>query len=83
MANLAEVLKNLRDERGRAAAQLRQLDEAIGVLGKLTRHNQTESGQTRSKRPRRKMSAAARRKIAAAQKKRWAKWKARQAKKAA
>ena len=74
MANIAAVLKELRQERGR-------LDDAIVVLRKLagTRH----TSQRTVKRPRKPMSVAARRKIAAAQRARWARWKAKQQKKAA
>ncbi len=83
MANLAEMVKNLREERSRTAKQLRRLSKAIVVVGKLAGRKGLELVQTRSRRPRRKLSAAARRKIAAAQRARWAKWKARQEKKAA
>ena len=68
MANLAAVLKELEQERGR-------LDQAIEVIGKLVGRNSSGSVQTRPNRPRRAMSAAARRKISLAQKARWAKTK--------
>jgi hypothetical protein len=83
MANLAELVNNLREERGRTAKQLRQLDKAIVVLRKLTGRNHAESIQTRANRPRRVLSVAARRKIAAAQRARWAKVRQKQEKKAA
>ncbi len=66
MANLAGVLKELEQERGR-------LDQAIKVIGRLVGRNSRGTVQTRTKRLRRTMSAAARRKISLAQKARWAK----------
>jgi len=83
MANLAEMVKNLREERSRTTKQLRRLSKAIVVLGKLAGRKGLELVQTRSRRPRRKLSAAARRRISLAQKARWAKWKTKQEKKAA
>ncbi len=76
MANLAEVLRELEQERGR-------IDEAIKVIGKLIGRNQTAKIVSITGKPKRIMSAAARRRIAAAQRARWAKWKAKHAKKAA
>ncbi len=73
MANLAGVLKELQQERGR-------LDDAIAVLRKLAGKTYASLGRVK-RRP--KLSLAARRKIAAAQRARWAKWKAKQQKKAA
>ena len=75
MANLAGVLKELEQERSR-------LDEAIAAIGHLVGRNGT-GGPARGKRAKRTLSIAARRKIAAAQRARWAKVKAKQAKKAA
>jgi hypothetical protein len=63
MANLAGVLKELEQERSR-------LDQAIEVIGKLVGRNSTG---VRARRPKRTLSAAARRKISLAQKARWAK----------
>ncbi len=73
MANFAAVLKELEQERGR-------LEQAIEVIGKLVGRNSTG---VRARRPKRTLSAAARRKIAVAQRARWAKWRARKKKKAA
>ena len=72
MADIAAVLKELQQERGR-------LDQAIEALGKLVGQNH-RGPIHRAKGPRRrpKMSLAARRKIAAAQRARWAKWKKQQ-----
>jgi hypothetical protein len=75
MANLAEVLKELKQERS-------ALDHAIEVIGKLAGRNGADVNVGGSQ-PKRTLSAAARRKIAAAQKKRWAKVRQSQAKKAA
>jgi hypothetical protein len=66
MANLLPVLKQLQRERARLAAQLLQVNQALGALG--------SAGKGR------KISAAARRRIAAAQKLRWAKWRKAQKK---
>jgi hypothetical protein len=65
---IADMLETLRSERVRARKELRKLEKAITVL----RHWSTNSTPIRGKR--RRMSAAARRKIAAAQRKRWAKF---------
>jgi hypothetical protein len=74
MANLAETVKDLVQERSRMAGQIKKLDKAISVLRKLDGSSPSSTPKSVSKR--RPMSAAARRKIAAAQKARWAKWKA-------
>jgi hypothetical protein len=75
MADLAGVLKELEQERGR-------LDQAIAVIGKLVGRN-SAGGQAKTKRPKRTLSVAARRKIAAAQRARWAKVRQKQERKAA
>ena len=64
MANLAGVLKELQQERGR-------LDQVIQVIGNLVGRDRT--GIRTKPRPKRTLSAAARRKISLAQKARWAK----------
>jgi hypothetical protein len=66
MANLAGVLKELEQERSR-------LGKAIKVIGELVGRNHRGLIQTRAKRPRQRLSAAARRKISLAQRARWAK----------
>lgn len=68
MANLAGVVQQLKKERAVAQAQVDRLDAALRVLGGL-------AGSGRGGRPRRRLSAAARKRIAAAQRARWAKWK--------
>jgi hypothetical protein len=65
MADLAGVLKELEEERGR-------LDHAIQVIGNLVARHRTGM-ETRPKGLKRTLSAAARRKISLAQKARWAK----------
>jgi hypothetical protein len=65
MANFAGVLKELQQERSR-------LDQVIQVIGNLVGRNRTGI-RTKLKRPKRRLSAAARRKISLAQKARWAK----------
>lgn len=68
MANFAEVLKELQLERSR-------LDQAIRAIEGLVGYNRSGGIQARGDRPRRTVSAAARRKMAAAQKARWARVK--------
>ena len=71
MANLkglASIVRELRTGRSNLANQLRHVDAALSVLGKL-------DGGRNSTKPRHTMSAAARRKISLAQKARWAKAK--------
>ena len=63
MANLSQAVKQLRKARERAQRELSRIDAALQALGNTNR----------SKRPRRKLSKAARKKIAAAQRARWAK----------
>jgi hypothetical protein len=76
MSDIAKTLQQLRQERSRTEKQLSGLDEAISVLGKLVTGGTGRTGK-------RRLSVAARRRIAQAQKLRWAKWKAKQEKKAA
>jgi hypothetical protein len=76
MANLAAVLKELEQERSR-------LDQAIEAIGSLVGRNHLRLVHAQTNRLRRTLSAAARRKIAAAQRARWAKVRAKQAKKVA
>jgi len=78
MANLRgleSVVSQLRVERTSLLDQLRHVDAALSVLGKLN------NGRSYTKPRRRRLSVAARRKIAAVQTARWA--KVRQMKKAA
>ena len=78
MANLKgldSIVSQLRGQRADLVNQLRHVDAALSVLGKL------EGGRSYTKPRRRKLSVAARKKIAAAQRARWA--RVRQQKKAA
>jgi hypothetical protein len=71
MANLkglASIVSELRVERTNLANQLKQVDAALSVLGKLI-------GRSSYTKPRRILSASARRRISLAQKARWAKAK--------
>ncbi len=71
MANLEgveSIVGQLRVERTNLVTQLRHVDAALSVLGKL------DGGRSYSyTKPRRSLSASARRKISLAQKARWAK----------
>jgi hypothetical protein len=68
MANLkglSSIVSELRVERTNLANQLRHIDAALAVLGKL-------DGGSNYTKPRRTLSASARRRIGLAQKARWA-----------
>jgi len=70
MANLKgleSVVSQLRVERTSLVNQLRHVDAALSVLGKL------DGGRSYTKPRRRRLSPVARKKIAAAQRARWAK----------
>ena len=66
MTDFAKVLTELQRERSR-------LDQAIQAIGNLVGGNNTGTAETKGNRPKRKLSAAGRRRIAAAQRARWAK----------
>jgi hypothetical protein len=73
MANLkglASIVSELREERTNLVNQLRHVDAALSVLGKL-------NGGSFYTKPRRTLSASARQRISLAQKARWAKAKGR------
>jgi hypothetical protein len=72
MANLSAVVQQLKRERANAQRVVGRLDAALKALRPLGTGNPVS-------RPRRKMSAAARRKIAAAQRARWARVKKQKA----
>jgi hypothetical protein len=71
LSGLGAIVAQLREERTNLINQLRHVDAALSVLGKL------DSGRFYTK-PRRTLSASARRKIAAAQRARWAKLRSSQ-----
>lgn len=69
MVNLSQAVKQLQKERQRVQSELSKLDAAIHALNGSGAHRGVSS------RPRRVLSAAARKRIAEAQRARWAKWK--------
>ena len=81
MANLGQMLKQLRGERSRTQRELSRLDDAIAAIEKLAVNN-PGPGRARKPRARRKLSAAARKRIGRAQKARWAKLRKEKAAKA-
>jgi hypothetical protein len=76
MANLGQMLRQLRRERAGRQNQLERLDEAISVFEKLVGTNSRGTVRTNSKGTR-KFSASARRRMSKAQKARWAKLRAK------
>ena len=78
MVTLQKLFKQLKRERKRAQKELEHLDDAISafgrVVGKVGRRAAAQTEKT-VRRVRRRMSAAARKRIAAAQRLRWAKVK--------
>lgn len=84
MANLSRVINELRRERDRLSHEVERLDNAIAALDHIGgRGSRRTAGAQRGRKPRRRLSAAARARIAAAQRARWAKVKGRAEKKAA
>lgn len=75
MSNVARVLIELRRQRYQTQQELERLEEAIATLSSLVGRKRIRVGKSVT-RPKRRMSAAARRRIVAAQKARWAKWRA-------
>ena len=73
MAKLTLALAQLREERRRAQRQVETLEEAISVIGKLVGKNGSRGMAGKMVRARRRLSAAARKRISLAQKARWAK----------
>ncbi|PYX68677.1 MAG: hypothetical protein DMG72_22605, partial [Acidobacteria bacterium] len=77
MANLkglGSIVAQLREERTNLVNQLRHVDAALSVLGKL------DGGRSYTKSRRRRLSAAARKRIGAAQRARWARVRGKQQK---
>jgi hypothetical protein len=70
MTNLTNALQQLREERGHAQEQVQKLGQAISAIEDLVGRN--GSGVARDARPKRSVSAAARRRMSRAQKARWA-----------
>ncbi len=75
LKGLESVVSQLRGQQTNLLSQLRHVDAALSILGKL------DGGRSYTKPRRRRLSISARKKIAAAQRARWA--KVRQQKKAA
>jgi hypothetical protein len=69
LSGLVAVVSELRTERTNLVSQLKHVDTALSVIGKLN------GGRPHAK-PKGTMSAAGRRRISLAQKPRWAKWTA-------
>lgn len=81
MANLTgldKIVGELRSERTNLTNQLRHVDAALSVLGKLHGKLDVSGTNGRSSRKGTRLSAAARKRISIAQKARWAKIKSRQ-----
>jgi hypothetical protein len=72
MVNVGRTLTKLRQERSRTNKDLARLDGAISALERLV-GDHSAPVRTSKPRTRRKLSAAARKKISEAQKARWAK----------
>lgn len=82
MANLAQVMQDLKAQRSRVQEELQRVEDAIGAVAKLLGSHVAPSA---GKKPtvRRRLSAAARKRIADAQRARWAKLRKQKAAKAA
>ena len=79
MANLNQIIIDLQNEDKRLEGELKQVRGALSVLrGLALKGNGSRSIVGRLVR-RRRLSAAARKRIADAQRARWAKWKAKKA----
>lgn len=72
MVNLAQIVKGLQAGRRRAQKEVERLETAIGALQKLGGNHRRQARRNETGR-RRKLSAAARKRISQAQKARWAK----------
>jgi hypothetical protein len=79
MDNLNQIISGLQSENKRLEKELKRVRGAISVLRKLNGSVTGRNGTVTTLRPRRKLSAAARKRIAQAQRERWAKWKAKKA----
>ena len=77
MANLSQLVDDLEAQRKQAKLDLDRLDAAISTLRKLNGSSKVTNIGT-ARRGRRRLSAAARKRIADAQRARWAKWKQQQ-----
>jgi hypothetical protein len=75
MAILGKILKELRYERERIQQELERVEGVITAMANLSPDGRSGMKLSRTRKPRRKLSAAARARIAAAQRARWAKFK--------
>jgi hypothetical protein len=71
MSELGAVVEQLQRRRSDLAIEMKQLDQAITALSKVSGGGNSQKHSSQG--PKRILSAAARRKIAAAQRARWAK----------
>jgi len=69
---MLDIVAALRDERTRLQGHVESIDEALGILQRLSRKGVSGKKTRKARRP---MSASARRRIAQAQRARWAKWR--------
>jgi hypothetical protein len=76
VTDLTAVIRDLEKQRASIAAKLQSIETAVFAL--KGKGGKNASSRAISARPKRVMSAAARRRIAAAQKVRWAKWRKEQ-----
>ena len=85
LTGLASIVSELRAVRTNLVNELRHVDAALSVLGKMSLAQKARWAKRKGKdqadkmRPKRTMSASARGKIAAAQRARWAKVRAKKA----
>jgi hypothetical protein len=80
MRSLSQIVDELEEQRNSVQRELDRLNTALGALRGKDTLNWSKPIVAASPKPRRTMSAAARKKIAAAQRARWAAWKAKQKK---
>jgi len=83
MRSLSQIAGELEAKRNRVQRELTQLTAAISALRGANAEDGSKSVGSKATKPRRTMSASARKKIAAAQRVRWAAWKAKRKKTAA
>jgi hypothetical protein len=76
MTDLTAVIRDLENQRANIAAKLQSVETAVYAL--KGKGGKNAAGRAMGARPKRVMSAAARRRIVAAQKVRWAKWRKEQ-----
>jgi hypothetical protein len=80
MRSLSQIVSELEASRSVVQQELSRLDAAIAALQATRGFNRHQSANGSNGKPRRSLSAAARKRIAAAQRARWAALKAKQRK---